>query len=366
MVPVARRNLLSEKVRLAISVLGVAFAVLLILLVLSLYRGWSGASRVFGLLPGDVWVAQAGTRDPLRSASLLPSGAASRLERIPGVRLAVPVRARRVGFDHGDADLDVLFLSLDAPADAALPLDVRRAFLPARGEVTVDAVTASEAGLDAGDTLDVLGVPLVVSAVRPGGNPLFQLAFLDPADAAEILQLRGTTSFYLLSLQPGADPQTVAAAAETVLPGSEASSSEEFAATSARLVDEGFLPVVGALVAIGFLIGGAVIGLTTYTATIERAREYGVLKALGASGGFLYRIVVEQSLIVGVAGAGLGIAGSALAASLIESRVPEFVTDLRPVDALGVFAIAVVVSILAASIPARRINRIDPAMVFRA
>lgn len=366
MVPVARRNLLSEKVRLALSVLGVAFAVLLILLVLSLYRGWSGASQVFGRLPGDVWVAQAGTRDPMRSASLLPSGAAGRLEAIPGVRLAIPVHARRVGFDHEDTFLDLLFLSLDVPAGASLPAAARASFVPPPGGVIVDEVTAGEAGLDVGDELEVLGVELRVADVRPGGNPLFQLAFLHPADAAGILRLRGTTSFYLLALAPSSGVETVIRGAEAALPGSEASTSEAFAATSARLVDEGFLPVVGALVAIGFLIGGAVIGLTTYTATIERAREYGVLKALGASGGFLYRIVVEQSLIVGVAGSAVGVGGSALAASLIERRVPEFVTDLRPLDALGVFAIAVAVSIVAAAIPARRINRIDPAMVFRA
>ena len=42
MVPLARRNLLAEKGRFAMSAIGVAFAVLLILIVVSLYRGWSG------------------------------------------------------------------------------------------------------------------------------------------------------------------------------------------------------------------------------------------------------------------------------------------------------------------------------------
>jgi putative ABC transport system permease protein len=173
-------------------------------------------------------------------------------------------------------------------------------------------------------------------------------------------------SFYLLGLEPTSDVDAVMETTRKAVPGSEPSTSEEFAQATARLVDEGFLPVVGALVGIGFLIGGAVIALTTYTATIEKARDFGVLKALGASGGFVSRIVLEQSLIVGVAGAFLGIGASALAASVIEQRVPEFVTDLRVADAAGVFAIALVVSVVAAYVPARRINRIDPAMVFRA
>ena len=365
-VPVARRNLLGEKARLAMSVAGSACAVLLILLVASLYRGWSTASRVLTHLPGDVWVAQAGTRDPFRSTSLLPSGAAERLERISGVRLAIPVYARRIGFTQDGTDLDVYFMALRAPAGLPWPSAVRSSFLPPRGGVVVDRVLAQNAGLRVGDELDVLGRRLRVTGIRPGGNPLFQLAFVNGADAPKVLRLGDVTSFYLLSVANGADIAAVARASERALPGTEASTSAAFADATARLVNEGFLPVVGALVAIGFLVGGAVIGLTTYTATIEKSRDFGVLKALGASDRFLYRIVVEQSLIVGVAGATLGIAASALAASLIERRVPEFVTELRVGDAAGVFVITLVVSLVAAYLPAHRINHIDPAIVFRA
>ena len=348
------------------SVAGAACAVLLILLVASLYRGWSTTSRVLAHLPGDVWVAQAGTRDPFRSASLLPSGAAVRLERISGVRLAIPVYARRMAFTQHGRDLDVYFMALGVPAGVPWPAEVRSSFLPPRGGVVVDRVLAGNAGLRVGDELDVLGRKLRVTGIRSGGNPLFQLAFVNGADAPEVLRLGDVTSFYLLSVSERADIAAVSRAAEQALPGSEASTSAAFADATARLVNEGFLPVVGALVAIGFLVGGAVIGLTTYTATIEKARDYGVLKALGASDGFLYRIVIQQSLIVGVAGAALGIAASALAASLIERRVPEFVTELRFLDAAGVFVVTLVVSVVAAYLPAHRINRIDPAIVFRA
>jgi putative ABC transport system permease protein len=366
MVPVARRNLLGEKVRLAMSIAGAAFAVLLILLVASLYRGWSTASRVLTDLPGDVWVAERGTHDPFRSASLLPSGQAAALAAVPGVRFAFPVYARRMAFTDRGRELDVFFMALGVPPAAPVPAQARSAFLPPRGGIVVDRVLAGNAGLRVGDDFDVLGHRLRVAGIRSGGNPLFQLAFLNAADAPGVLGLRDVTSFYLLSLAPGTSTQAVQRLAEQVVPGTEALTSEAFADATARLVNEGFLPVVGALVAIGFLVGGAVIALTTYTATIEKARDFGVLKAIGASDRFLYRIVVEQSVIVGVAGAALGIGASALAASLIEQRVPEFVTELRLTDALGVFLISLVVSVVAAYLPVRRINRIDPAIVFRA
>ena len=120
------------------------------------------------------------------------------------------------------------------------------------------------------------------------------------------------------------------------------------------------------LVALGAVVGGAVIGLTTYTATIEKSRDFGVLKALGASGTYLYGIVITQSLIVGVLGSLLGLGVSAVAADLIQRRIPEFMTDLRWTDAGLVFAGAIVMAVLASWLPVRRINSIDPAMVFRA
>lgn len=348
------------------SVAGVACAVVLVLLVVSLYRGYGGAARVFDELPGDVWVAQQGTRDPFRSSSSLPSGREAELTALPGVRSAVPVYARRLGFEHEGASLDVFFMALDAAAPEAWPTAVRTRFLPEPGTVVIDRSLARDAGLDEGDTLSVEGAPLTVTSVRPGGNPLFELAFLNAADAPSLLGLEGTVSYYLLVLEPGADVDEVMAEATAVVPGSEASTSAEFAEATARLVDEGFLPVVGALVAIGFLIGAAVIALTIYTATIEKARDYGVLKAVGAPGTYVYRIVVEQSLIVGTLGALLGVGAAAVSAAWIEARVPQFVTDLRPLDAVGVLVAAIAVSVIAAWVPARRINRIDPAMVFRA
>jgi len=150
------------------------------------------------------------------------------------------------------------------------------------------------------------------------------------------------------------------------VPGSEIHTAASFADATRRLVRQSFLPVVGALVAIGLAIGGAVIALTIYTATIERARDFGVLKAIGADDGFLYRIVVAQSVGIGAVGAALGIGLSTLAASLVRERVPEFVTDLQARDAAAVFLVALVVSVAAAFVPVRRISRIDPAMVFRA
>src|SRR3990172_4633893 len=101
MVPVARRNLFAEKGRFAISVAGVAFAVLLILVVLALYRGFSRSGQTFEELPGELWVVQQGTTDPFHSESLVQRSQLEAVESVPGVLAVVPVRSRSMAFAFG-------------------------------------------------------------------------------------------------------------------------------------------------------------------------------------------------------------------------------------------------------------------------
>ncbi|HMN98621.1 MAG TPA: FtsX-like permease family protein [Miltoncostaeaceae bacterium] len=362
MVPVARRNLLAEPGRVVMSVGGVAFAVVLVLIVLGLYRGWGGVATFFTRLPGQVWVAQSGSSDPLHTTSLLPAGGRAALARIPGVAAAMPVYVRQMEVDAGER---AFVMAVGAPARAAMPAATREAFLPAPGHVIVDSSLAAQAGVSPGDTLMVAGRPLTVERVTAGGNRLFQLAFVNAADARGTIVPAGRVSFFLLALRPGADARRVMAAARAAVPDAEVRTSAEYAGAFGRLVNQGFLPVVGALLAIGAVVGGAVVAITTYAATVERARDFGVLKALGAPGRLLARIVVVQSLLIGVAGAAVGAGTAAIVAPAVRRAVPEFVTDLRWTDLLAVVAVTLVVAVAASVVPIQRINRIDPAVVFR-
>jgi putative ABC transport system permease protein len=273
----------------------------------------------------------------------------------------MPVYVRQMEVGPGVRAFGV---AVDAPP-AAVPPGTRAEFLPAPGHVIVDASLAGQAGVATGDPLALLGHPLTVQRVTGGGNRLFQLAFINAADARGRIVPRGQVSFFLLALRRDADPARVMAAARTVVPGGEVRTSAQYAGAFGRLVNEGFLPVVGALLTIGAVVGGAVVAITTYAATVERSRDFGVLKALGAPARLLARIVVVQSLIVGALGAAVGAGTAALLAPAVRRAVPEFVTDLRWSDVLVVIAVTLVVAVGASVAPMQRINRIDPAMVFR-
>src|SRR2546428_6501915 len=91
----ARRNLFSERTRLAISVGGVALSVFLIGILLSLYRGWS--QQVGGFVervPADLWVASNGTTDFIYAASILPASLQEQLLSNSEIETASPLIVR--------------------------------------------------------------------------------------------------------------------------------------------------------------------------------------------------------------------------------------------------------------------------------
>ncbi|MGZ4353928.1 MAG: hypothetical protein ACXVZ4_10300, partial [Gaiellaceae bacterium] len=125
------------------SVGGVAFAVLLILIVVSLYRGWSDVGRLYEQLPGRLWVSQTGTSDPFHSTSFLELRDARTVAGLRGVQTVVPVYARHIAFERHGRELDVFTMALALPAGVAGA--ATRYAVPAGG-IDIDEVLAHEAG----------------------------------------------------------------------------------------------------------------------------------------------------------------------------------------------------------------------------
>ncbi len=365
MVAVARKNLLADKVRLLISVGGVAFAVLLILVVGSLYRGFQeqAGSFVEGV-PGDVWVMEQDTADIFHSFSVVSEDKLGQVAAVPGVHGLVLVYGKRVTVHYDGGGGDTYIMALDLPQGTEVLHGMKA---PGPGQIVLDDVFARKSGLSIGDSLDVRGRVLTVSQVGNVSNVgLSQFSLISAGDAREVLAVSDNVNYLLVSVEPGADASAVAKAIEREVPGIKAATKAEFAAANRNEITEFFIPIVSVLLAVAFLVGTAVVGLTIYTATVERTREYGVMKAIGASGGHLFRIVIAQSIAVGVAGFLVGVPMTLAVNRLAEQLVPEFVNVVRWQDVLAVFAAALAMAVIAAFVPVRRVASVDPAAVFRA
>jgi len=119
------------------------------------------------------------------------------------------------------------------------------------------------------------------------------------------------------------------------------------------------------MVAISFLIGTMVVCLVIYTATVDRQKEYGVLKAIGATNGTLYRVVVFQALIAALVGSTVGVTFAFGLAKLIMVIRPQFLIVLNGSDVVWTLVTGIVMALAAGYFPARVVARLSPATVFR-
>jgi putative ABC transport system permease protein len=149
------------------------------------------------------------------------------------------------------------------------------------------------------------------------------------------------------------------------LPGTEVLAKEELIRNDIRLFERVFSPPIRLMSGIALLVGTLVVGLVIYTATVERRREYGVLKALGAPGTLLYRVVGIQAMTIAGAGSLLGIGLTVVVARLITQLRPQFLIVLAPGSVVLALASGALMALAAALLPARVLARLAPAEVFR-
>lgn len=119
----------------------------------------------------------------------------------------------------------------------------------------------------------------------------------------------------------------------------------------------------GISVALGFLVGAAIVGQTFFTFVNENTKHYAALKSMGVRNGVLARMVVLQALVVGAIGYGIGVGitsifGMKFNDSILAFRMPPI---LLVFAGFGVLAIVTISALFAI----RKVIKIDPAVVFR-
>ncbi len=373
MLLVARKNLLTERTRLAISVGGVALSVFLIGILLSLYRGWGEkVGEYVEAVPADLWVASEGTTDFIYAASVLPESVGAQLGFLPEVDTVSPLIVRPIDMAKaGDPDnnFDIQLVGYDPAIDLGGPLAaVEGKSPPGPGEVVIDRETNERYGIDIGDRLVRGGGSLRVVGITSGGDFVFtQVAFVTLETAVDFLEFERETqrTFFLLRLEDPSEAEALAERLEARARGVIFFTGEEFADETRQRIIGNILPMLVVVLAVAFIVGLSVAGLTIYTATVEKSREYGILKAEGFTNGFLYRVVLEQSLVTSALGFILGIGATVLIAPFAQDLVPQFVVWVRWQDLLLITGATLLMAVIAAIVPIRRLAEIDPVTVFK-
>lgn len=363
----AVRNLLQEKTRFLISVGGVAFSVTLIMVLVGLYRGWNNKlGEYIRTAPVDIWVMQKGSEELFHTPSLLPINLGDKLIKINGVETAKPFNARRMAVSANEKEFQLYIVGYNSADDSGKPARVVQGkAIPGPGEIIVDRSQSKKVKI--GDNVNAAGRELKVVGFSEGGDLIItSFAFTPPEELNKIQKLPESVNDFWVTIKPGANNASVIKDIETALPNVSAVTRDRFVRSNTKIVSDSFLPVILVLVLVSIAVGIAVISLTIFTSTIEKAKEYGVLKAVGLKNQQLYGIVIEQALVAGVIGFAVGTGLAYGLGATVGRYVPQFVSQIRSLDVVWVLGLTLLMSVIAAYIPLHRITRVDPAEVFRA
>jgi putative ABC transport system permease protein len=373
LVPLAWRNLRHDRVRFAVTLTGIVFSVLLSAIQLGLFVGFTRAtSEVITHSGADVWIRSRGVTH-LETAAPFLERRRHQVLQVPGVASADPHIVRFGNWTRPDGALEgILLVGLDLESGLGRPWRIVRGRvedLEQADAVIVDELYATKLGIrEIGDTAEIQGVRArIVGFTR--GIRSFTTAppvFTRHAQAQRYLGLAADRTMYLLvRATPGTDAAELARRIEAAVPDVTAQTTDDWRSAQQHYWMFGTGAGVTVLIAagLGLLVGVVVVAQTIYAATVDHIKEYGTLKAIGATNRYIYRVITEQALVSAVVGYGVGI-GIALFVSALSLRGTTAI--LLPWPLVAGLALATAVMCLIASIVSiHKATRIDPAMVFR-
>lgn len=363
-VPLARRALFQDRRRAALATGGVAAALLLVLLLQGIFDGaMRQVTAYLRASPADVIVSQRDVRTMHMSVSALDPATVDAVQRVEGVAWAEGIRYATTFLVAGDRQQLSYVIGYDVATGRAGPRRLTLGRPPGAGEIIVEQLAADRLGVKVGERLGVFGDTFRVSGLFRGGTTIANsVAFLRTEDFAGHA---GTPIAYVLvGGRPGVSPAVLAPRVGAAVPEDTVQTTARFAREEASLVRDMSADIMRIMSAIGLLIALAVIGLTLFTLTMAKRREYAVVKALGGRTPRLASVVLAQAAWSVAAAVALA-AVLAVALGAVVGRVsPAVSVVITPASVGRVGAAALVVGALGAVVPLRWVVAVDPASAF--
>ena len=385
---VSLRMLMGDRAKYLGIVFGITFASMLITQQVSIFFGL--LSRTYGFISDtgypDVWVMDNKVQfiddiKPLQDTQLL------RVRGVEGVDWALPlykglIKARLtdgtfqtcnvIGLDDasligGPPEMAQGRLDDLRRADGVIVDEVGSKDKLAHEERDANGKLISRRPLEVGDLLELNDRRAVVVGIcRVQRTFQSQPVIYTTYSRATILapKERKLLSFICVKAKPGVDPSKLADKIETDT-GLAALSAHEFSMKTVwYFMKNTGIPInFGIAVALGFLVGTAIAGQTFYQFTSDNIRQFGALKAMGATNLRLLGMIFLQAVVVGVIGYGLGVGVASSFAVLAKKTELAFLLRIETLVGTGV-AITLI-CVFASLLSVWKVMRLEPAIVFK-
>ena len=373
MPPLAQRNLFHDKVRLAVTLTGIVFSVVLIVVQLGLFIGFTTAtSNLIDHSGADLWITS-------KNVPYVEQGVAfserklNQVRAVEGVADAQKIMARWTQWkrhDGGQDSVQIVGFNVDDRLERPWNLvEGRVEDLKSPDAVILDELYKQKLGVTrVGEVFEVGGHRARVVGFTRGIRSFTTspYVFTTFKNAQNYTGLReDQTMFILVKVAPGADLQQVRRELLDHVTDVEVFTTAQFS----RMTTFYWMFTTGAGVAVliaaalGLVVGFVVVAQTIYATTVDHIREFGTLKAMGAPNSYVYKVIMKQAAISAVIGYVLGMIVSAF---VVHASQKGGAAILMPVSmAVGMFFLTLTMCVGAALVSINKVTRIDPAMVFR-
>jgi putative ABC transport system permease protein len=353
-------NLVHRPVRSLISIVAVALEVTLILLIVGLCLGLMQDSRTRTAgIGADILVRPPGSSFiSAFSGAPMPIKVGGVLGKLPHVKSVAPVITQVAT----SGSLEII-AGIDLPSYESMSGGFR--FLrggPFQGpyDVLVDDLFAQSKHAKVGDSIDILNTKFRICGIverGKGGRKFIPLSTLQ-----DLMLAKDKASIFYLKLDDPANVDSVIDEIKAV-PGMEHYFATSMAAYLAMMTASnypGLSTFLDVVVGISVVIGFIVIFQAMYTAVMERTREIGILKAMGASRLYIVNVVLRETLLLALAGIILGVVVSLAARAGLAQKFPLVQVIVDRGWVVRAFFIAIAGAMGGALYPAFKAAQKDP------
>lgn len=353
-------NLAYRPLRSLISVVAVAVEVTLILLIVGLATGILNDTKKRQQGTGaDVIVRPPGSSNIIGlTGAPVSIKVADLLRKQPHVVAVSPVAAQFIASGSVEVIYGIDLPSFEAVGGPFRLLEGR----PFQGpdDILVDDYFASANRAHAGATLEVLNHQFRVAGIVENGRGARR--FIPIKTMQDLIGADNKASLFYVKLDDPANADAVAAQIKHIAGMENYSVMSMRELLSLMTTDKypGLSAFIKVVVGIAVIIGFIVIFQSMYTAVMERTREIGILKSLGASKLYIVRVILRETLVLAVAGIIVGMAISFTARPLLDYRFPTLRVEFTGGWLISAAIIAILGAMLGAIYPAFKAAQKDP------
>jgi putative ABC transport system permease protein len=373
MMRLAMRNLLHDKLRLAVTLIGIVIAIVLITIQIGLLLGFATmTSNLIDNSEADLWVCSRYVQSvdvgiPFSTRALY------RVLATPGVASAENLIIRLADWKRPNGGEEkVTVIGFQPEGDMAGPWNVvagTTQSLKTTGHVFADLSYRDKLALtDLGQAVEIGTRRARVVGFTEGIRAFNTLpyVFTSVKNAREYTRLAEDQTVYILvRALPGTEARLVKEELEARLPDLAVYTTEEFSRKTrfywTFTTGVGLALFISTLV--GLVAGIVVVGQTLYATTMDHLREFGTLKAIGASNWYVCGVIVQQAVAVAAIGYPIGIVLSLMVVEV--SRRNGATILVPPAVMAGMFAVALVMCVSASIASINKVLYLDPALAFK-